>query len=71
VAGASRVRVGSFIAAMVVAAPLRTVPYAVLGTGLASGSILTVVIAGGSIVLGAIASGVLLRRLVHAAPAGS
>jgi uncharacterized membrane protein YdjX (TVP38/TMEM64 family) len=70
VAGASRVRLGSFVAAMAVGAPLRTVPYAVLGTGVASGSILTLLVAGGSIVVGAIASGVLVRHLLRAAPAG-
>jgi uncharacterized membrane protein YdjX (TVP38/TMEM64 family) len=70
-AGASRVRAGAFIAAMAVAAPLRTVPYAVLGTGLAAGSILTLVIAGGSIALGAIASGLLVRHVLRAAPAGA
>jgi uncharacterized membrane protein YdjX (TVP38/TMEM64 family) len=70
VAGASRVRVGSFIGAMAVAAPLRTVPYAVLGTGLASGSIVTLAVAGGSILLGAIASAGLVRHLVRA-PAGA
>jgi uncharacterized membrane protein YdjX (TVP38/TMEM64 family) len=69
VAGASRVRLGSFIGAMAVAAPLRTVPYAVLGTGLASGSILTLLVAGGSIVLGAIASTVLVRHVLRAVPA--
>jgi uncharacterized membrane protein YdjX (TVP38/TMEM64 family) len=69
VAGASRVRLGSFVAAMAVAAPLRTIPYAVLGTGVASGSILTLVIAGGSIVFGAVASAVLVRHLVRATPA--
>jgi uncharacterized membrane protein YdjX (TVP38/TMEM64 family) len=69
VAGASRVRLGSFVAAMAVAAPLRTIPYAVLGTGIASGSILTLVVAGGSIVLGAVASAVLVRHLVRATPA--
>jgi len=69
VAGASRVRLGSFVAAMAVAAPLRTIPYAVLGTGVASGSILTLVIAGGSIVLGTVASAVLVRHLVRATPA--
>jgi len=54
---------------MAVAAPLRTVPYAVLGTGVASGSVLTIVIAGGSIALGAVASAVLVRHLVRATPA--
>ena len=71
VAGASRVRPGSFIAAMAVAAPLRTVPYAVLGTGVASGSIPTLLFAGGSIVLGAIASAVLVRHLLRESPAAA
>jgi uncharacterized membrane protein YdjX (TVP38/TMEM64 family) len=71
VAGASRVRPGAFIAAMAVAAPLRTVPYAVLGTGLAAGSILTLVIAASSIVLGAIGSGLLVRQVLRTAPAGA
>ena len=71
VAGASRVRLGSFVAAMAVAAPLRTVPYAVLGTGVASGSIPTLAIAGSSIVLGAVASGILVRHLLRATPAAS
>jgi uncharacterized membrane protein YdjX (TVP38/TMEM64 family) len=70
VAGASRVRPGAFIAAMAVAAPLRTVPYAVLGTGLADGSTSTLVLAASSIALGAIASGLLVRHLLRAAPAG-
>jgi uncharacterized membrane protein YdjX (TVP38/TMEM64 family) len=68
-AGASRVRPGAFVAAMAVAAPLRTVPYAVLGTGLAAGSISTLVIATSSIALGAVASGLLVRHLLRAAPA--
>jgi uncharacterized membrane protein YdjX (TVP38/TMEM64 family) len=71
VAGASRVRTGAFIAAMAVAAPLRTVPYAVLGTGLAAGSILTLVIAGGSIAVGGIASALLARHVLRAAPAAA
>ena len=71
VAGVSRVRARSFVAAMAVAAPLRTVPYAVLGTGLASGSIVTLVIAAGSIAVGGIASAVLVRRVLGAAPAGA
>ncbi len=69
VAGASRVRATAFVAAMAVAAPLRTVPYAVLGTGVGSGSILTLLIAGGSIGLGAIVSAVLVRRLLRPARA--
>jgi hypothetical protein len=57
------------MAAMAVAAPLRTIPYAVLGTGLAAGSILTLSIAAGSIALGAIASALLVRHVLRAAPA--
>jgi uncharacterized membrane protein YdjX (TVP38/TMEM64 family) len=71
IAGVSRVRPGPFIAAMAVAAPLRTVPYAVLGMGLAAGSILTLVIAASSIALGAIASGLLVRHVLQAAPAAA
>ena len=56
---------------MAVAAPLRTGPYAVLGTGLASGSLLTLAVAAGSIVLGAVASAVLVRHLLRAVPAGA
>lgn len=71
VAGASRVRAGSFVAAIAVAAPLRTVPYAVLGTGLGSGSVLTLVVAGSSIALAAIASAVLVRHIRRATPSGA
>jgi len=69
VAGASRVRPGAFIAAMAVAAPLRTVPYAVLGTGVAAGSTLTLLIAAASIALGAIASALLVRHMLRTAQA--
>jgi hypothetical protein len=53
------------------AAPLRTVPYAVLGTGVAAGSTLTLLIAAASIALGAIASALLARHVLRAAPAGA
>ena len=71
VAGASRLRPRAFIGAMAVAAPLRTVPYAVLGTAVASGSLLTLVIAGSSIAIGAVASGALVRHILRASPAGA
>jgi uncharacterized membrane protein YdjX (TVP38/TMEM64 family) len=71
VAGASRVRAGAFVGAMAVAAPLRTVPYAVLGTAVGSGSIIALATAGGSIALGAVASAVLLRRVLRPARAGA
>jgi uncharacterized membrane protein YdjX (TVP38/TMEM64 family) len=70
VAGASRVRPHAFMAAMAVAAPLRTVPYAVLGTGLVGGSMVTLLIGAGSIAFAAVASGLLVRHLRRAAPAG-
>jgi hypothetical protein len=56
---------------MAIAAPLRTVPYAVLGTAVASGSVLTLVIAGGSIAIGAVSSAVLVRHILRASPAGA
>jgi hypothetical protein len=56
---------------MAVAAPLRTAPYAVLGTGLAARSILTLVIAATSIALGAIASALLVRHILRTAPAAA
>jgi uncharacterized membrane protein YdjX (TVP38/TMEM64 family) len=68
VAGASRVRPRSFLGAMAVAAPLRTVPYAVLGTGLASGSTMTLVIAGSSIAVGGIVSALLVRAITRPSP---
>jgi uncharacterized membrane protein YdjX (TVP38/TMEM64 family) len=71
VAGTSRVRPAAFVAAMAVAAPLRTVPYAVLGTGLASGSALTLVVAAGSIAIGGVASGLLVRNLLRTSPAAA
>jgi uncharacterized membrane protein YdjX (TVP38/TMEM64 family) len=71
VAGASRVRARAFVTAMAVAAPLRTVPYAVLGTGLAEGSSVTLAMAAGSIVLGGVASGLLVRHLLRTSPAAA
>ena len=67
-AGASPVRPRAFAAAMAIGALLRTVPYAVLGTGLASGSPVTLAIAGSSIVLGGLAAAVLVRH-IRLAPA--
>lgn len=65
-AGASPVRLRAFAAAMAIGALLRTVPYAVLGDGLGSGSALTVLVAGASIALGGVAATLLARRLRHA-----
>jgi uncharacterized membrane protein YdjX (TVP38/TMEM64 family) len=62
-AGVSQVRPRGFAAAIAIGALLRTVPYALLGTGLASGPPLTLLLAGGSIVLGALAAAALLRHI--------
>ncbi len=71
-AGVSPVRARAFAAAMAIGAVLRTVPYAVLGGGLGSGSITTLVLAAASIALGALAAAALIhriRRVALAAPA--
>jgi uncharacterized membrane protein YdjX (TVP38/TMEM64 family) len=65
-AGVSRVGVRAFAGAMTIGALLRTVPYAVLGTGLASGSLVTVVVAAASIALGGLAAAVLVRQIRQA-----
>jgi uncharacterized membrane protein YdjX (TVP38/TMEM64 family) len=57
------VRARSFAAALVAGALLRTVPYVLVGQGLGSHSIGTLLIAVGSIVLGGLAAAVLLRQL--------
>jgi uncharacterized membrane protein YdjX (TVP38/TMEM64 family) len=70
-AGVSQVRLGAFAAAMAIGALVRTTPYAVLGTGLASGSLLTLLVAGGSIVLGGLAAAVLFRQIRRPASAAA
>jgi uncharacterized membrane protein YdjX (TVP38/TMEM64 family) len=62
-AGVSQVRPRAFAAAIAVGALLRTVPYALLGTGLGSGSSLTLLVAGGTIALGAVAAVGLARHV--------
>jgi uncharacterized membrane protein YdjX (TVP38/TMEM64 family) len=62
-AGVAPVRARAFIVAIAIGALLRTVPYAVLGQGLASGSTTTLALAGISIVIGAVAAGLLARTL--------
>jgi uncharacterized membrane protein YdjX (TVP38/TMEM64 family) len=63
VAGVSPVSARAFAAAMAIGALLRTVPYAVLGQGLGSCSLATILLATGSIVLGGLAAAVLVRHL--------
>ena len=62
-AGVSPVRCRAFASAIAIGAVLRTVPYAILGEGLSSGSITTILIAGGSAALGGVAAAVLLRQV--------
>jgi len=62
-AGVSPVRARAFAAAIAIGALLRTVPYAVLGQGLASGSIAALLVAAASIAVGALAAAVLLRQI--------
>jgi uncharacterized membrane protein YdjX (TVP38/TMEM64 family) len=62
-AGASPVRVRPFTAAIAIGALLRTTPYALLGQGLGSGSVVTIGIAAVSIALGGIGAMLLARGL--------
>jgi uncharacterized membrane protein YdjX (TVP38/TMEM64 family) len=64
-AGVSQVRPRAFAAAIAVGALLRTVPYALLGTGLASGSTLTLLVAGGSIAFGAVTAAALACHILR------
>ena len=68
-AGVSPVGARAFAGAIAIGALLRTVPYAVLGQGLASGSIATMLVAAGSIALGGLAAAVLVRQLRRPAAA--
>ena len=70
-AGASPVRLGSFAGAMAIGALLRTVPYALLGNGLGSGSTRALLIAGASIAVSAVTAAVLVRRLRRPAVAAA
>jgi uncharacterized membrane protein YdjX (TVP38/TMEM64 family) len=62
-AAVSRVRAGAFAGAIAIGALLRTVPYALLGDGLGSGSLLTTFVAAGSIVVSGLAAAVLIRHI--------
>jgi uncharacterized membrane protein YdjX (TVP38/TMEM64 family) len=68
-AGVSPVPARSFAGAIAIGALLRTVPYAVLGQGIGSGSILTMLVAGGSIALGGLAAAVLVWHVRRPATA--
>jgi uncharacterized membrane protein YdjX (TVP38/TMEM64 family) len=62
-AGASPVRAGAFTAAIAIGALVRTVPYALLGQGLASGSSLALLLAAVPVAIGGVGGIVLLRHL--------
>lgn len=62
-AGVSPVRTRAFAAAIAIGALLRTVPYAVLGQGLGSGSITTLLVAVASVALGALTAAALVRQI--------
>jgi uncharacterized membrane protein YdjX (TVP38/TMEM64 family) len=62
-AGASPVRARSFAAAIAIGALLRTTPYALLGVGLGSGSLVAVLVAVASIAVGGLTATLLLRQL--------
>jgi uncharacterized membrane protein YdjX (TVP38/TMEM64 family) len=61
-AGLSSIRPRAFAGAMAIGAIVRTVPYAVIGTGLASGSAFTLIVGGSSVILGTATAAVLVRR---------
>ncbi len=70
-AAVSRVRARAFAGAIAIGALVRTVPYALLGDGLGSGSLLTLFVAAGSIALSGLAAAVLIRLIRRPAAASA
>jgi uncharacterized membrane protein YdjX (TVP38/TMEM64 family) len=68
-AGVSPVSARAFAGAIAVGAVVRTTPYAILGQGLGSGSLITIMIAAASIAIGGLAAILIVRRLGLPAPA--
>jgi uncharacterized membrane protein YdjX (TVP38/TMEM64 family) len=62
-AGISPVPTRAFAGAIAIGALLRTVPYAILGQGFGSGSTTTILIAAGTVALGAVTAGMLVRQI--------
>jgi uncharacterized membrane protein YdjX (TVP38/TMEM64 family) len=62
-AGISPVRYGAFTAAIAIGALLRTTPYALLGDGLGSGSVISIAAAAASVAIGGGGALFILRRL--------
>jgi uncharacterized membrane protein YdjX (TVP38/TMEM64 family) len=63
--------VRAFALAIAIGALVRTVPYALLGLGLGSGSIATLLVAAASIAFGGLGAALLVRRLNRSAAAGA
>ena len=61
----------AFAGAMAIGALLRTVPYAMLGQGLGSGSVTTILIAFGSFSLGGVSAAILTRQIRRAEAAAA
>jgi uncharacterized membrane protein YdjX (TVP38/TMEM64 family) len=61
-AGVSSVRGSAFTAAIAIGALLRTTPYALLGDGLATGSVIPLIAAAASVAIGATGAALLVRR---------
>jgi uncharacterized membrane protein YdjX (TVP38/TMEM64 family) len=70
-AGVSPVRVRGFTAAIAIGAALRTTPYALLGSGVATGSLTTVLIAVASIGVGGLGAAALFRHARRAESAAA
>jgi uncharacterized membrane protein YdjX (TVP38/TMEM64 family) len=65
-AGVSPVDTRAFAGAIAIGALLRTVPYTILGQGLGSGSVTTILIAFGSVTLGGVSAAILTRQIRRA-----
>jgi uncharacterized membrane protein YdjX (TVP38/TMEM64 family) len=70
-AGISPVRGRAFAGAIAIGAVVRTVPYAILGQGLSSGSATTILIAAASVALSGVTALVLVRQLRRAGAAAA
>lgn len=65
-AGVSPVDTRAFAGAIAIGALLRTVPYTILGQGLGSGSVTTILIAFGSVTLGGVSAAILVHQIRRA-----
>jgi uncharacterized membrane protein YdjX (TVP38/TMEM64 family) len=70
-AGVSPVDTRAFAGAIAIGALLRTVPYTIVGQGLGSGSVTTILIALGSVTLGGVSAAILTRQIRRAEAAAA